>query len=43
VVTEPFHSGLRTGVDPDKLNQLADQLEVEAETAELRREEEKSG
>jgi len=27
---EPFAGGLKPGIDPDKLNQLLDQLEVEA-------------
>ena len=28
--TEPFSSGLRPGIDPDRLNQLVDELETEA-------------
>lgn len=30
VVTIPFAAGLRTGIDPDKMNQLADALELAA-------------
>ncbi|MFT3989917.1 MAG: hypothetical protein QM680_00765 [Luteolibacter sp.] len=30
VVTRPAEMGLRPGIDPDRMNQLCDELEVEA-------------
>ena len=35
-VVEPFDAGLRPGIDPTRLNQLADELEVEATLRTLR-------
>lgn len=34
---EPHHGGFRPGVDPGKLNQLVDQLEIEDFTEEVTR------
>jgi hypothetical protein len=36
-IVEPHDFGLRAGVDPDRLNQLVDELEVEAAARGLRR------
>ena len=36
-VVEPHDFGLRPGVDPNRLNQLVDELEVEAAAESLRR------
>ena len=36
-VVEPHDFGLRPGIDPDRLNQLVDELEVEAAATGLRR------
>jgi hypothetical protein len=37
VVVRPHHFGFKPGIDMDKLNQLADELEAEAFTAKYRR------
>lgn len=34
---EPFACGLKPGIDPDKLNQLVDELEAEAFLEKMRR------
>jgi hypothetical protein len=35
VVTRPLALGIRAGIDPDKLNQLADELEAEEFAAKI--------
>ena len=39
--TLPHHFGFRPGIDLDRMNQLADQLEAEAAVAELVREQQR--